>query len=225
MFLIRKTPLIVFTAIMISAVAGTAAAAFHLLMASQGMAPMDIKLAAENILFTGILISAAAGTFFTVLLSGSRNINRALDRQIRRADANPLSEGLGFAKLGKTGEKMNALYRQLAEITKKQEQKISAQSSLIRIMADDLSHPVIITDIAGQVLYASEKSGISPGSAVIELDKNIDVDILVQEFRPGVGMLKTGTKNRYRCVPVYSRSRALSYLVFTHGSAKLNISF
>ncbi len=155
MLLIRRSVLIIFFAVVILALIGTAVWAFFLTGGEVIPTSGELRYRAETLLFTSIVVSTVLTAVFAVIMIRSRNIDRMLNKLIKQNNMNPSSTKEGLLRLGKTGGKLNLLYRQIDEISEKRGLKISCMSEALKFYSDKLPEPVLLIDISGKIVQMS----------------------------------------------------------------------
>jgi len=174
MLLIKRFSLILSFAVIILFLLGTAAWAFALMTDQAPKGQDDLRYRAETLLFTSIVLCTVLTAVFILLISRSRNIDRILDKLIRQNSMNPTSTRDGLLRLGKTGGKLNILYRQVDEISEKRGLKISALSNALELISGYLTVPVMICDISGKIIQVSRGWSEQPGSASNLIGGNVE---------------------------------------------------
>lgn len=155
MLLIKRSVLIIFFAIVILSLIGTALWALFLTGGEVLPSADELRFRAETLLFTAIVVSTALIIVFVLIITRSRNIDKMLDKLIRQNNMNPSSTKEGLLRLGKTGGKLNLLYRQIDEVSEKRGLKISAMSGALKFYSERLPDPLLLIDLSGKVVQES----------------------------------------------------------------------
>jgi PAS domain-containing protein len=154
MLLVKRSVLTAFFTVTILASIAASARAFQIMTAA-GLEPGELRFKAETLLFAVIVGATLLTAVFILIIFRSRNIDKMLDKLIRQNNMNPSSTREGLLRLGKTGGKLNLLYRQIDEISEKRGLKISAISNALSLFSANLTTPVLMTDLSGRIVQAS----------------------------------------------------------------------
>ncbi len=221
MLLIRKRIIIILMLITTVSIILIAAMSYNRIIGAYTQSPEDLKFEAEQFLFISLLVAAAVLGFFIVLLYKSRNINAEIDKLIKQDKLNPASTEAGLLKLGKTGIKLNSLYRQINEISDMRGLKLGAVSNVAEFLSLNIPQPLLIIDLKGTVIQASsgylreknvQRSSVV-GRNISSLLKSINMkavlSVLEKNHLPAeIDLNGTG----YRWSPLHNTNNEISYI-------------
>jgi PAS domain-containing protein len=188
-----------------------------------GLSGLEAKLTGEWFLFAALCTALVLVLIAAQLLRAAPRIDRELDRIHRTGPQLSLTAQLQAGKLGPIRGSLLRLYSRIAELNEKQSLKMSAQHSLLLFLSSNMKAPILITDIAGRILYVSaalEKAhdlshNSLLGSSVETFAPNILIQNILEEVetRSSYGKERKGDLS-FTVFPVYNRLRQIDYLVF-----------
>ena len=155
MLLIRRLTAIILLVLTAASIASMAIGAFIIIGASGEYGSEELRFQAEKVLFIGIILVCIVTASFIGVIIKSRNINRDLEKLIRQNRLNPEATGPGLLKLGETGRKLNSLYQQIDEVSRKRGLKIGALSEANEFLSRNITEPILLIDVSGRIIQAS----------------------------------------------------------------------
>ena len=227
MLLVRRSLLIIFFSLIILSLIGTAAWAYVIMTSASPINPGELRYRAETLLFTTIVAASILTAALILIIVRSRNIDRMLDRLIRQNNMNPASTREGLLRLGKTGGKLNILYRQIDDVSEKRGLKISAMSNAIDLLSENLANPMLMIDISGRIIHAGRNWPSSPeapaadlrGSNIEELFSGISITDIVSKLEKTHLPVKTASKGiSFNWIMISDRKKTPGYLIVTPAS-------
>ncbi len=201
---------------------GITATAFVMMSSPAPGGSEQLRFRAETLLFTTIVTSTLLIIIFTLAITRCRNIDKMLDKLIRQNSMNPASTKEGLLRLGKTGGKLNILYRQIDEISRNRGLKISALSNALELFSFYLSPPLILTDMSGKIVQVSrgwteEFNGSSSnpkGSNIDGLFSGINISDIISRLEKTHLPATTEFKGKtFNWSIVYNRKLTPAYLI------------
>lgn len=223
MLLIKRTILIIISALLSVSLVFSAFFAYSKIMAAETLKGTELKFQAEQLLFIMLLISLIVIILQLLLIFRSRNIEKEIDKLIRHSRLNPASTEQGFLKLGRFGMKLSTLYSQLNSISEKRGLKISALSSLADFLSQHTDSRIIVTDITGRILYAgagiiqqlnTSKTEII-GAEIGTVFEGLNVKELFSEIEKNKRSANAESSGiSLRIHPVYDLKNTVEYIAF-----------
>ena len=229
MLLIRRLTAIILLVLTAVSIASMAISAFIIISAPGSD---ELRFQAEKVLFIGIILVCIVSAAFITVFIKSRNINRDLEKLIRQNRLNPEATGPGLLKLGETGRKLNSLYQQIDEVSRKRGLKIGALSEANEFLSRNISEPVLLIDVSGRIIQVSrgylELHGLRR-SDIIDQDLPLLADsemqlgsILSQLERKHLPVETDIDGKTYRWSPLFNAENEINYLAVVQLSDKPN---
>jgi len=180
------------------------------------------KTASELILYVGIVSASALATAFIFVVGRTQHISRELDKIIalnRNADFSP---ELSLKRFGRLGEKITLLYFGLNALNEKRSLKISALSELVHRLVVNMKAPFLISDVEGEIAYASAAGATRLGTTRSELLndnvsavlKSVNLQEVVARLDRREASFDLDSDENMSVVPVNDRNHELSYIIW-----------
>lgn len=223
MILINRNLLIILALIVIAAAIGAGVFGYQVILGSEGLKGDEIRFQAESFLFYFIVAAVVLITGFAVLLLRVRHVDRQLDKLIEMSKYSDIYPAKHFAGLGPLGERLKLIYRQINNLNIRKTMKISALSNLNEFLLNNISLPLVVTDVTGTILYSNSAFADKLGSTRGEL-KSKKIDLIYPELNIPVLMLelsrqhipveKESNRIKITCYPVHNIAAGMNYVVF-----------
>ena len=221
MILIPRWLAVVYVILVLAAVLGLGLLGYNSFGANQP--PSESKALAERMLFFSVLAAIALLLVVLFLFARTANISRELDKMVELNRYGDFSPEVSMKKLGSIGEKITLLYFRLNALSEKRALKISALSDLVQLLATNVSTPLLIGDVTGEILYVSRLAGEKLGKSRAEL-----LNAVIPEVLPSVNLQTVinqldrtrtpqsldGDGNPISIVPVYNKTNELAYIIW-----------
>lgn len=186
----------------------------------------DLKTTAETILYISVAGAAVILVAFIFVSWRTLSLYQELDKLIELNKVGDFSPELSMKKLGGIGERITLLYYSLNSLNDKKTLKISAISSLVDFLFDNIEIPLLATDVQGFICYLSRsltERVDRPRSEIIS--RNIEEVVPDVSYRDQVLELdKSKTpielkdlKTPLTLVGIRNRRNELSYVVWMFG--------
>ena len=180
------------------------------------------KSASELILYVGIVSASALATALIFVVGRTLYISRELDKIIalnRNADFSP---ELSLRRFGRLGEKITLLYFGLNALNEKRSLKISALSELVHRLVVNMKAPFLISDVEGEIAYASAAGAAKLGTTRSELLndnvaavlKSVNLQEVVARLDRREASFDLDSEANMSVVPVNDRNHELSYVIW-----------
>lgn len=180
------------------------------------------KSASELILYVGIVSASALAAALIFVVGRTHYISRELDKIIalnRNADFSP---ELSLKRFGRLGEKITLLYFGLNALNEKRSLKISALSELVHRLIVNMKAPFLISDVEGEIAYASAAAAAQLGTTRSELLndnvsavlKSVNLQEVVARLDRREASFDLDSDANMSVVPVNDRNHALSYIIW-----------
>jgi len=223
MILINRNLLIVLALIVIAASIGAGVFGHQVILDSEGLQGDEIRFQAESFLFYFIVTAFVLTTGFAALLFRVRHVDRQLDKLIEMSKYSDIYPAKHFVGLGPLGERLKLIYRQINNLNIRKTMKISALANLNEFLLNNITLPLVVTDVTGIILYSNSSFADKFNSTRGEL-KTTGIDLIFSELNIPVLMLelsrqhipveKESNRIRLTCYPVHNVSAEMNYVVF-----------
>lgn len=199
---------------------------YRMVLEAQSMEQAALKYNAERFLFISLVAAAAVFLLAAVAFYRGIRVDKELDKIIELNRYQDFSPKRNMEKLGMLGDKITELYRRLNTLGEYKTLKISALTVLNSFLIENVHLPLLITDVRGTILQATEeiaeklRSGKSEmiNSLITDFVPEMKMQNVVFEVNKARGSIEGNAgKNTFSCYPVYNRNNELSYLVFNLG--------
>ena len=223
MILINRMLLIILAVIVISASLAAGLFGYSQIIDSEGVVVDEIRFQAERFLFLSIVITVILAAGFTALLLRVRHVDRKLDRLIEMSRYSDIYPNKHFVGLGPLGERLKLIYSHINRLNIQKTIKISAMASLNEFLMNNITLPLLITDVTGTILYSSagfaDKSNHLKGelkrSRIDSVFTDINLPTLMLEMsRQHVPVERESNRSHITCYPVHNVSGELNYIAF-----------
>jgi hypothetical protein len=223
MLLINRNLLIILVLIVISATIGAGIFGYQQILGSTGLAGDAIRFQAESFLFYFIITAIVLGIGFIVLFLRVRHVDRQLDKLIEMSRYSDIYPAKHFVGLGPLGERLKLIYRQINNLNIRKTMKISALANLNEFLLNNISLPLVVSDVTGIILYSNSAfadkfnstRGDLKSSRVDTIFSDINIPALMLELsRQHIPVEKESKKVRITCYPVHNVSAEMNYVVF-----------
>ncbi len=223
MILINRNLLIVLAILVIAASVGAGIFGYQVILDSEGLQGNEIRFQAESLLFYFVVTAAVLTIGFTVLLFRVRHVDRQLDKLIEMSKYSDIYPAKHFVGLGPLGERLKLIYRQINNLNIRKTMKISALANLNEFLLNNITLPLVVTDVTGIILYSNSSFADKFSSTRGEL-KSSRIDLIFSELNIPVLMLeltrqhipveKESNRIKLTCYPVHNVSAEMNYVVF-----------
>jgi PAS domain-containing protein len=223
MILINRNLLIVLAVIVISVSLGAGWFGYQQIIGSSGLSEEEIRFQAESFLFyfisTGIVLTCG----FILLFARVRHVDRQLDKLIEMSRYSDIYPAKHFVGLGPLGERLKLLYRHINKLNIRKTMKISALSNLNDFLLNNISLPLVVTDVTGIILYSNvafadkfnSTRGDLKSSRIDLVFTELNIQVLMLELsRQHVPVEKESNQTQITCYPVHNVSAEMNYVVF-----------
>ncbi len=223
MLLINRTLLIVLAILVITASLGAGWFGYQQILGSVDLSSEAIRFQAESFLFYFIVTAVVLITGFGFLLFRVHHVDRQLDKLIEMSRYSDIYPSKHFAGLGPLGEKLKLIYRQINSLNIRKTMKISALSNLNEFLLNNISLPLVVTDVVGTILYSNsafaDKLKTTRGDLKSrKIDKvftDLNIPVLMLELSRQHIPLETNSNNTsITCYPVHNVSAEMNYAIF-----------
>lgn len=224
MLLIRRSIIIILSAVTAVSIIIMAGAAYSIVCAAGEMDAETLRFQAEKILFAGIILTFVSSASFAFVIIRSRNIKKDLDKLVKQNRLNPAATKNGLLKLGATGQTLHELYRQIDEVSEKRGLKISALTKTSEFLSQNIAGAVLIADVTGRVIQASrgylEQNGVSRSEIVDHelpyIGKGIRMKAILSRLEKKPLPVETETEDSIcRWTALYNSDNEISYIAVT----------
>ncbi len=232
MILIPRWAAFVLLIVALGAIVALGVAGYRAVGSAVGSSATEVKARAEFLLYGSIVAAATLSFVLIGLLGRTEYLTRELDKMVELNRYGDFSPEVGMRKFGRMGEKITALYHRLNALNEKRSVKISALSGLVHLLTNNLESPVLITDVAGQTLYANRRLCETVGRHRSELlGTNIDdllessnvQDVVSRLDRGGAPHHLSGESTPIAVIPVGNRRNEISYIVWSFEKEGLSV--
>lgn len=186
----------------------------------------ELKTTGETILYISISGAAVILVVFIFVRWRTMSLYQELDKIIELNKRGDFSPELSMKKLGAIGERITLLYHSLNSLNEKKTSKISAISTLVDFLFDNIEIALLATDVQGYVRYVSRsltERVDRPRSDLIS--RNVEEVIPDVSYRDQVLELdKRNTpielkelKTPLTLVGIRNRKNELSYVIWIFG--------
>jgi len=223
MLLINRNLLIAIAIVVIAAALGAGLLGYHEILGSEGLSGEVLSFQAESFLFYFIITALILGIGFIVLFLRVKHVDRQLDKLIEMSRYSDIYPAKHFVGLGSLGERLKQIYRQINNLNIRKTMKISALSNLNEFLLNNITLPLVVTDVSGIILYINKAFAEKFNSTRSDL-KSSNIDIIFSELNIPVLMLelsrqhipveKESNKIKMTCYPVHNVSAEMNYVVF-----------
>lgn len=223
MILINRNLLIILALIVIAVSIGAGVFGYQEILGSEGLHGDEIRFQAENFLFYFIVTAVILTTGFSALFLRVRHVDRQLDKLIEMSKYSDIYPAKHFVGLGPLGERLKLIYRQINNLNIRKTMKISALANLNEFLLNNISLPMVVTDVTGIILYSNSSFADKFSSTRGEL-KSSSIDLVFSELNIPVLMLELSrqhipvekeiNKIKLTCYPVHNVSAEMNYVVF-----------
>lgn len=223
MILINRNLLIALAVVVITAAIGAGVFGYQEILGSEGLSGEALRFQAETFLFYFIFTAFVLGAGFTVLFLRVKHVDRQLDKLIEMSKYSDIYPAKHFVGLGPLGERLKLIYRQINNLNIRKTMKISALANLNEFLLDNITLPLVVTDVTGIILYSnktfaekfnSTRSDLKSGKIdIIFSELNIPV-LMLELSRQHVPVEKESNKIKINCYPVHNVSAEMNYVVF-----------
>ncbi len=226
MILFRKIFIILLFGAVCLLLIGSGIYGYQLLLEAPSMEQAALKYNAERFLFISLVSAAAVFLLAAFAFYRGIRVDKELDKIIELNRYQDFSPKRNMEKLGMLGDKITELYRRLNTLGEYKTLKISALTVLNSFLVENVHLPLLITDVRGTILQATEeiadklKNGKSEmiRSSITDFVPEMKMQNVVFEVNKERGSIEVKAgNNTFSCYPVYNRNNELSYLVFNLG--------
>ncbi|RKX84319.1 MAG: hypothetical protein DRP58_07420 [Spirochaetes bacterium] len=223
MLLINRTLLIILAIVVIAVSLGAGWFGYQQILGSANLSREAIRFQAENFLFYFIVTAVVLVIGFGFLLFRVRHVDRHLDKLIEMSRYSDIYPAKHFAGLGPLGEKLKLIYRQINNLNIRKTMKISALANLNEFLVNNISLPLVVTDVIGTILYSNnafaDKTKTTRGdlksSMIDKVFTDLSIPVLMLELSRQHIPVETDSNNtKITCYPVHNVSAEMNYVVF-----------
>lgn len=223
MILINRNLLIILALIVTAVSIGAGVFGYQEILGSEGLQGDILRFQAEKFLFYFIVTAVILSSGFIILLLRVRHVDRQLDKLIEMSRYSDIYPAKHFAGLGPLGERLKLIYRQINNLNIRKTMKISALANLNEFLINNISLPIVVTDVTGVILYSnstfadkfSTTRGEIKSSRVDLLFSELNIPVLMLELsRQHIPVEKESNKIKITCYPVHNVSAEMNYVVF-----------
>jgi len=195
---------------------------------SPGFTADEAHRHAEIVLFLSIVFSILLAAVFAWVFIRNRNIVKELDKVVEMSRYSNFSPVESLRKLSVIGEKIEHIYRNLSTVSEKRALKISAMHGLNGFLLENLSLPVLLTDVRGEIVSASRQARerlserqLTPGTYISTVYPELNFQGILEELRLQTRSFTEGRaeKQDLRFYPIRNREREIAYVVCVLGRA------
>ncbi len=174
MVVVRHFLLVLFGAVAAVAIVVTGIYGYHLIMTTAMPAATPdvaaiLKTDAESVLFAAIVTATLIALFLLAILSRSLYLSRELDKIVEMSRYRDFSPEVSLKRLGRIGDRLSSLYHNANAISESKTRKIGALSELNSFLVRNVSAPLVVFELAGNVVHASRGLEERIGSVRTEL--------------------------------------------------------
>lgn len=184
----------------------------------------DLIYQAERFLFYSLITVVILITGFLTLLFRSIHVDRKLDRIIEMSRNSDIYPEKHFVGIGPLGERLKKIFSQINNLNIRKTLKISALSRLNEFIMNNITIPLLVTDVTGRILYSSntfiEKLESTRADLIqkqIETflpDLNVPT-LMIELSRKPIPIEREANKYKFTCYPIHNISGGLNYVVFS----------
>jgi len=224
MILVNRTLLIILSLLIIILTLAAGWFGYVKITGSAGLSVDEIRFQAEHFLFYSFITGVVLITGFSALLLRSRYVDRKLDRLIEMSKYSDIYPEKHFVGLGPLGERLKQLYRQINNLNLRKTMKISALANLNEFLMNNISLPLLVTDVTGRILYSTaafiEKLGSTRGDLAQKKIEHFISDLnvptlMVELSRQHIPLEREGNRLKLTCYPIHNVWGELNYVVFS----------
>ncbi|HUX13823.1 MAG TPA: PAS domain-containing protein [Spirochaetia bacterium] len=160
MVVVRHLVLVLFGAVAAVAVVVTGIYGYHLIVttaipaATPDLAAI-LKTDAESILFAAIVAATVIALILLAILSRSLYLSRELDKIVEMSRYRDFSPEVSLKRLGRIGDRLSSLYHNANAVSESKTRKIGALSDLNSFLVRNVSAPLVVFELPGNVVHAS----------------------------------------------------------------------
>ncbi len=196
---------------------------------SPGFAWSEAKKYSEIVLFLSIIFSILLAAVSAAVFLRNKNILKELDKVVEMSLYSNFSPVESLRKLSLIGEKIEHIYRNVSTVNEKRLLKISAMHNLNGFLLENLSLPVIVTDVRGVIVSVSrqarDRAGdrqISPGEYITNVYTELNFQDVLETLNHGRSFTEArAEKEDFRFYPVRNRESNIAYIVSVLGGARV----
>jgi transcriptional regulator with PAS, ATPase and Fis domain len=222
MFLVKRNRFFLLSFLVACSLLGMGIYGYSLVSHSSAYSNEEATLFAEKILFLSIVLTTGYLAFTTGILVKSIRIDKEMDKIIQLNKYQDFSPKKSMEKLGALGEKITTLYNQLNELNEYKTRKIRALSSLNTFLVNNIDMPLLITDVKGSVIQATEqlekfidiKKSEIIGKDIEQTIKELSFENIVFELSKLHSALEKNTsKHTLTCYPIHNNRNQIVYII------------
>jgi PAS domain-containing protein len=191
----------------------------------------DLKTTAETILYISLCGVALLIVAFIAVAGRTMSLFREIDRLIELNKQGDFSPELSMKKLGPIGERITLLYYSLNALNEKKTLKISALSDFADFLVENITVPLVATDVQGYIRYVSRnltERADQPRADLIS--RNVEEvfpdvpfrDLILEVDKSGSPVEFNELKSPLTLIGIRNRRNELSYIIWLfEGTAHL----
>lgn len=202
---------------------------FHFLRKAPVFDAEEGKFYAEVVLYLSFLFGVIICGLHAYVFIRNRNILKELDKIIEMSSYNNFSPVQSLERLSTIGDKIGQLYKNISLVSEKRALKISSLHNLTGFLLNNLSLPVLVTDVRGIVTATSKQfrekypdyEEIVSGS-ILSFLPDIKFQQIMERFEENYSSveMKQG-RNDITIYPIRNREYEIANYVFVIGKGTL----
>lgn len=183
----------------------------------------------EILLYLSLLFSIIIAVMYSFIFFRNKNILKELDKIIEMSLYSNFSPEQSLKRLSTIGEKIGQLYKNVNAVSEKRALKISSLHGLNTFLLDNVSLPLVITDVRGVVTAASKdfrdrypKQAELASGSIITFLPDLKMQNVLDEFDENYTSVqfKQGRMD-ITIYPIRNYEYEVAYLVFVIGKGNL----
>jgi len=173
--------------------------------------PLGESLEKQDILFWGIITFLFQCSVGFSILIGHRNIISDLNKLISNKDLNHPHSRKILGQLGALGQVINRMMKELNDLLVLRTDRISALNKVVRMLSEDSSDTILVSDTMGTILGASDilmeklKMKLSDFTKIYEIFPTIKLAEVLVALEKNRESWKDSTESGILCTPVFDK--------------------
>lgn len=191
----------------------------------------ELKGIREGILYISLILAILQSAALLVILSSSRKTKRRAENLMQRKLWLSSEGDRWYKVLGELGQSFHTMNSELLQTNEARGIKIQALNRLTEFLVQNHGQPLCITNIKGEILYASpsflEKTDAQRSqlinSYISQEFPGIHQGHIITAFQKDHGVYRAeSARGNFSVYPVRDHRQEITYLVFTSGNKNYN---
>jgi transcriptional regulator with PAS, ATPase and Fis domain len=152
-------------------------------------------------------------------------VSKEIEKMIELTGSGDYKPDISLRKLGALGRQISRLYIRVNELNRKLALRLTSQASLISFLVGNMTQPVLVCNVLGQIQYISkgyiDRKKANRSELLGTFVEDLSPDIVTQSIlsnvstsHSAVDLTLTREKEQISVHPIYNRDADVSYLVF-----------